>query len=562
MKYLQTFRLHPTPQQTDKMRQRFALAGYAYNWGLQETERVWEAEHRHLSFFDIVELYRHHANYDLRRTYSRDEHEALCHLDHAYGEYFAHRAQKPREKQPEDMVSLTVRADNPDTPQPDYKNQTVHIPNIGRVRCTFYRHVQGQPTTLTVKEARPGVFHIIYLTEAEERQPVGGKPEVVGIDLGLKTFATLSDGTHIDFPEHIWGRRATRRERHLQRCLSRCQKGSKRWQRAKQRLARFYEHRANQRKDFHCKEAARLTSKYQAIAVEDLHVEGMMDKHRHMSNRDFSHYGLRQFLRRLEARCQRTGTQFLQINRYAPTSKTCHVCGYRRRSLDTKIREWTCPKCGTLLDRDLNAAINIKTLGQRLQQTLPDASGEVTTVEQPERHSSEAVKAEGRPSAAMPTQEHLPAPSPQGDKEQGRSRLALQSNQARNITASDFLKLMKPVLLTRRLSEITDVSVKQLENARRTLSVHWRRQMMAEKCEALRLQLLDILQNKVPPLLKVQPQEYAQRFTDELTGWLKFKQICRDEKGLTLPVTPANALLWHLYLQRVIRNLQNIKVIE
>ena len=550
MKYLQTFRLHPTPEQADKIRRRFVLAGYAYNWGLQETERVWETEHRHLSMFDVKDLYRHHVNFELRRPCGSEENEALVHLDDAYTKFKEHNANMPRRKEPEDMTSCTVLASSA---VPDYERGTVRLPHVGQVRCTLYQQVQSNATTATIKEVRRGEFRVIYLADMLEQPRIEGTPEVVGIDLGLKTFATLSDGTKIDFPEHIFGRHATRHEQHLQRMQIKCKKGSRRWQRAKDKLARFYEHRNNQRKDFHCQTAARLTKQYQAVAVEDLYVEEMMTDRPSTRNRDFSRYGLRQFVRRLESRCLRTGTQFLQIGRYEPTSKLCHVCGYKRPSLSVKTREWTCPKCGTIHDRDVNAAINIKMLGQQIQ-THPDDSGGVLDVERAKWSRREASKAgvEKRKANRL-------ARSSQEEKEHVITRLARNPNQ-RELTASDFLKVVGPIIAPKKVSMITDVSVKQLGSVRRSLSLEWRREMMAEKCERLRLQLIEVLRNNQPSVVRNRPEEYVRKFNDVLREWLNVKKISATESGLTAPVTVSNSIHWHLYIDKLIKNLESISI--
>ena len=560
MKYIQTFRLYPTPEQAAKIRKRFALAGYAYNWGLQETERVWEAEKRHLSYYDIVDIYRHYVHYQLYRPFSREEHEALQHLDHAYSEYFEHLCEKPRAKQPEDMTSMTYRAENA---QIDYERQTVLIGKAGRVRCNFYRHVQGSPTTATVKEVKPGVFNIVFLADVQEVKPRERNAEVVGIDLGIKCFATLSDGTAYDMPDRIWGPRAVRHEERLQRRMGRCKVGSKRHERARRQLAKFHEHKANQRKDFHYKTAADITARYKAVAVETLVIEEMKQKKRPMRrsmNRNLNRYGLKQFLKRLETRCVRTGTQFLQIGRYEPTSKTCHVCGYVRPTLDLKVRKWTCPKCHTHHDRDLNAAINIKTLGQRMQQTLPDADGEVLTVEQTARPCCEPVKSDAMETKPIRKKQRC-TPPPQEGKEQGISRLAVKRAEQREMTATEFLKIIQPVIKTDKVCGITELTTVQVGSVRNSLSVQWRRKMMAEKCEALRKELLDVLTRKLPSIPGVSPEVYAERFNTEMKGWLYHQQICRDEPGLSFPVTKGNSLRWHLYVNRLIRNLQSIKII-
>lgn len=456
------------------------------------------------------------------------------------------------------MVSYTIRAEKVDI---DYKKQEVRIGYIGRVRCNLYREVQDKPTTVTVKETRQGRFNLVFMAETAERQPKERTPEVVGIDLGLKTFATLSDGKKIDFPDRIWGSHASRHDQHLQRQLARCKQGSKRWLKAKDRLARFHEHRANQRKDFHYQTAAKLTGKYKAIAVETLAIEDMMKpvegkgKRRNM-NRKLSRYGLHQFVRRLEARCNRTGTQFLQIGRWEPTSKTCHVCGYKLPTLDLKTREWTCPECHTHHDRDVNAAINIKTLGQRIQQTLPDVGGEVLTVEQTARPCREPVKADSETPVTI-----CPAPSPQEEKEHNMSRLAVKKAAERTFTVAEFLKILQPVVVPQKLSQITDLEVTQLSTIRtRGWTLDWRQQMMLERCEALRVELLDVLRDKIPDLYASSPKEYAKQFNANLKGWLRFACIKKEDPRLTFPSTKSNCIFWHIYINRLIRNLEAIKL--
>lgn len=555
MKYLQTFRLHPTPEQADKIRRRFALAGYAYNWALQETERVWKAEQRHLSLFDIKEIYRRHSNFDLHRPCSREEAEAIVHLDHAYANFKQHRANQPRCKEPEDMNSCTVLATSA---KPDYERGTVQLPIVGRVRCNFYRPLVGKPTTATIKEVRRGEFRIIYMADELNYQPADEMPEVVGIDLGVKTFATLSDGTKIDFPERIWGERATRHEQHLQRKMAKCKEDSRRWQRVKDKLARFHEHRANQRKDFHYQTAAMLTRQHRAIAVETLAIEDMMQEDggkRHSLNRNLQHYGLHQFIQRLEARCLRTGTRLLKIGRYEPTSKTCSDCGYVLPKLDLKVREWTCPECGCVHDRDVNAAINIKTLGQQ-QLILPDDSGKVLAVERAVRSRSESAKV-----AVKVRKEKKPAPSSQGEKEHVISRLAVQEVAPRTCTPYEFLHTIHPVIDPVKASQLSGLTVVEINSVRQyDVSVQWRREMMVEKCERLRLALIEGLRQTFPPIENYLPLDYGKLLEAELTKWFIRKNICTDEPFLSGKPKRVNIVLWYIYIYRVIRNLEAITI--
>ena len=553
MKYLQTYRLHPTSEQAAFIRERFALAAYAYNWGLQETERVWDLEQRHLSMFDIKDLFRHHVNYELHRTCSREEMESLVHLASAYTSYFNRWTEKPRIKDAKDANSFTVRARELSF---NYDLQTVRIKKGCYVRCNLYRQVHGVPTTATVKEVRPGVFNLVLLTEEIGPAPTGDTADVVGIDLGLKTFATLSTGEKIDFPEHIWNKHDCRHEQRLQRRVKKRKEGSKNYEKARRQLSRFHERKANQRKDFHYQTAARLTKNYGAIAVEDLHVEDMMtDKKHRIMNRNFSRYGLKQFLYRLEARCIRSGTQFLQIGRYEPTSKTCHVCGYKRKTLDGKVREWTCPECGTHLDRDVNAAINIKTLGLRKKQALPDVGGEVLTVERSESPRCESVKADVKKT-------ERPARSSQEEAEHNISRLADDPERMQTFTASEFSNAIHNIIDPVKASKLSGVSIVEIASIRRQLSIEWRREMMANKFDTMRIKLINGLRETFPPFEQYSISDYRDLLVKRTREWFVTKVIIKEHPYLGAQPNYHNCVLWYLYIQRVIRSLEHITIVK
>ena len=552
MKYIQTFCLHPTPEQAAKIRQRFVLAGEAYNWGLAETERVWESEHRHLSYFDIKEIYQHHFNYKHHRPVSREEHEALCHLGHAYDNYFEKRCEKPRRKELDDMVSYTILARDI-----LYRSDRRHayLPCIGRVPCNFYRIVHGNPTTATIKEHN-GKFHIVFLTELQEQQPNEQMPEIVGIDLGIKHFAMLSNGETIDYPEFIWDKKAYHREQHLQRRVSRRKMGSRRYEKAKQRLTRFLSHKANQQKDFHYKTAANLTNKFRAIAVEKLaieHIKQIRAPYRRRINDIINHYGFKHFLFRLESRCKRTGTQFLQVGRFEPTSKTCHVCGYIRKSLSLKIRDWKCPKCGTHHERDINAAINIKALGRRIQQTLPHVEREVKTVEQTNRFCREAVKVTEKPYKKSQSACTL------GASKYNVSRLAGIS-EVRTVTPTEFLQILSNFIRPSQICKLLDIKQAQLNSMCKQIGTHWRNQMMQEKCEYLRCIVIDELSQRLPTPEEVEPSVFVNLFMLRFQEWIRITKIGHNEDGMQPYIVKKNRIVWHSYINKIIETLKHITI--
>jgi len=177
----------------------------------------------------------------------------------------------------------------------------------------------------------------------------------IGADLGLKDFLITSEGKK--YPNPRFYQRALKRLKRLQRSLSRKVKGSS--NRNKQRLlvASSHEKVANQRLDMHHKLSLRLTCENQVVAVEDLHIKGMVKNHKLAQAISDASWG--QFLTMLEYKGKLYGCEIRKLDRFFPSSKRCSKCGYIHEHLTLDIREWTCPDCGTDHDRDVNASTNI-----------------------------------------------------------------------------------------------------------------------------------------------------------------------------------------------------------
>ena len=213
-----------------------------------------------------------------------------------------------------------------------------------------------------------------YASLTIERQSAGTRPKTgkresanhpVGVDLGVRTLATLSDGTTFPNPRNYVN--AQRRLRHAQQTLSRRNKdmshgrGSNRWNRALARVRRIHAHIAAQRADHIGKLTTWLATNYTDISIEDLNVQGMSHNRRlakHILDADFH-----EFRRQLEYKTARAGTRLHVIDRWYPSSKTCSRCGTVKAKLPLSERVYHCDKCGLDMDRDLNAAINIMVAG-------------------------------------------------------------------------------------------------------------------------------------------------------------------------------------------------------
>lgn len=223
------------------------------------------------------------------------------------------------------------------------------------------REVEGRIKQLTVKRDTLGDIYIYFICENKENEVLARTGKSVGFDFGLKTFLTASDGRDIEAP--LFFKQNAMKIAKANRVLSRKAKGSNNHKRAKLALARLHKRVANQRKDFHWKVANKLVGEYALICLEDLNIKAMQKRF----GKKISDLGFYNFLLKLEYMAQRTGTAIVKVDRFYPSSQLCSKCGYQNKEIkNLRIREWTCPKCGTAHNRDRNASINIEQEGKRI----------------------------------------------------------------------------------------------------------------------------------------------------------------------------------------------------
>jgi len=219
------------------------------------------------------------------------------------------------------------------------------------------RDIEGAIKTVTVKRDAIGDIYIYFACEVKENLVLPRTGKSVGLDFGLKTFLVGSDGLTEESP--LFFRQVAKTIKRLNRALSRKKKGSNNRKRARIDLARAHQRIANRRKDYHFKLATLLTGTYAVICVEDLNLRAMQQ----LWGRKIGDLGHGQFLGILAHQSAKVGAMLLRIPRFEPTSKTCSACGQVLDELPLKVRMWVCPACGTVHDRDLNAAKNIFRVG-------------------------------------------------------------------------------------------------------------------------------------------------------------------------------------------------------
>ena len=235
------------------------------------------------------------------------------------------------------------------------------LPRIGRVHCmeNAYRLVNGARLIRITVSRRAGCWYASLTVEREPVAKPAPKGGVVGVDLGVENLATLSDGTVIPNPRALGTRLKALRK--AQKALSRKSEGSVRREKARESVARLYARVADVRADAMNKATTMIARTYGTVCIEDLNVAGMVKNH-HLA-RSVSDAALGEFRRQLEYKAARNGAVLCVVDRWYPSSKTCSNCGTVKAKLSLSERTYKCDNCGLTMDRDLNAAINIRVAG-------------------------------------------------------------------------------------------------------------------------------------------------------------------------------------------------------
>jgi putative transposase len=232
----------------------------------------------------------------------------------------------------------------------------IQLPRLGKLRLKEHDYLPTDAHVLAVTVSeQAGRWFVSVQVEEERQEPVNTATTAIGVDLGVATLATCSDGTTSHNPRSF--KRKLKKLKRLQRAHSRKQKGSKNREKSRQKLAVLHARIANVRKDALHKFTTHMCKSHAHIGIEDLHVAGMLKNHHVAQAIADSSFG--EIRRQLTYKARWYGTQLVVIDRFYPSSKTCSVCGYVLEKLDLKVRVWQCPNCQTVHDRDDNASKTI-----------------------------------------------------------------------------------------------------------------------------------------------------------------------------------------------------------
>lgn len=364
------YRLYPNKEQKLLIAKHLGSCRFIYNYALEKKVIAYQTNKTNLSRFDIqADLPNMKKSKEycwLKEVNSLSLQASLANLDSAYTKFFREHKGFPRFKSKKDSKqSFSI----PQNTNVDFENSRVLIPKfkVG-IKAKFHRTFDGIVKSSTISRTSTGKFFISILVEVNEPDaPI--KPiyenKAVGIDLGIKTFAVLSDGTEIPNPKHL--KQSLDKVKKLQRSLSHKAKGSKNREKARRKMALAYEQVTNRRNDFLHKVTSYLVSNYSTICLEDLNMQGMVKNH-HLAQA-LEDIAIGTFNTLLEYKAKEQGVNILRIGRFEPSSKMC-TCGYINHNLTLAMREWICPECGKTHDRDFLAANNIKRFAFRNINTV------------------------------------------------------------------------------------------------------------------------------------------------------------------------------------------------
>ncbi|MEU0437767.1 RNA-guided endonuclease TnpB family protein [Streptomyces sp. NPDC006290] len=357
-----SFRLYPSAGQRMALARAFGCARVVFNDALRVRE---EARAAGAPFVTSAELSRNltGAKKTRERVWLGEVsavilQQSLRDLDTAYRNFFDGLKGKrpkmgvPRFKSKRDnrqSIRFTANASWRITP-----GGKLRLPKVGDVPVRWSRTLPSTPSTVTVVKDAAGRYFASFVVETDACEVLPETTPEIGIDLGLGHFAVLSDGRKIDSPRFL--RRAEKRLKKAQRDLSRKQKGSNNRGKARLKVARAHAQVTDARREFHHRLSTRLIRENQAIAVEDLCVKGLARTRLAKSVHDA---GWSAFVSMLEYKAARYGRTLVKIGRFEPTSQVCSACGVKDGPKPLNVREWTCSACGTGLDRDVNAAVNV-----------------------------------------------------------------------------------------------------------------------------------------------------------------------------------------------------------
>ena len=346
-------KLKPNKAQAIMLAKTAGTARYAYNWGLAKWDELYEQGQR-CSWMELSRLWTSERPDWSKETYRGSQTTALRRLGGAYNAFFRGASKHPTFHKKGLRDGFYV--DN--THARLYGNK-IHLPNIGRVRMTeTLRYDDCKVMSFNVKHQADGWYVVIQVELEEERRTESDS--FVGVDVGCTTLATASDGTICESPGKL--KALERQLKRRQRLLARKQKGSRNRAKARNLVAKTWQRIDNIKQDTVHKFTATIAKNHGTVCIEKLDVKGMQEGQNKYVRKGVQASCMSEILRQLKYKCN----NFIEVDKWFPSSKTCSTCGHINAELTLADRTYNCPGCGHTINRDLNAALNLRKEGLRI----------------------------------------------------------------------------------------------------------------------------------------------------------------------------------------------------
>lgn len=364
------YRIYPNSEQKELIHKHFGCARWIYNYALNKKMTAYQTSKETLSRYDIQAeipaMKKAEETAWLKNVNSQTLQASLENLDKAYTKFFRDKKGFPKFKSKHDnRQSFSV----PQNARIDFETSKLSLPKFKTdINIVLHREFQGTIKTTTISRTPTGKYFASILVETNEEIPTK-KPIVenkaVGIDLGIKTFATLSDGVSIENPKHL--RKSLKKLKRLQRSVSRKKKGGSNRIKAVKKLAIIHEKVTNQRNDFLHKTTHFLVNNYDTLCLETLRPANMVKNHK--LAQALSDIAIGKFNELIQYKTEWYGSNILRIGQFEPSSRLC-TCGTINKELKLSDRVWTCTSCNTTHDRDVLASNNIKRMAFHSQNKI------------------------------------------------------------------------------------------------------------------------------------------------------------------------------------------------
>lgn len=369
-------RLYPNKTQEQTLNKVLGCYRFVYNQCLAQKQKAYKADKTNLKVTDLSKWFHGTLLKDEQYAWLKEQNtkvmkQAIRQMYGAYQKFFKQHNGFPKFKSKKDKQSALFPIDaisKRNTFETRHISLTTPLKDI-KFRCSdlYFSRLQKYNKNIrsaTLSKTKSGNFFLSILIEMEdtELKRFEHTNEQVGIDLGVKDFVITSDGEVFE-NKHFF-KKEEKQVKKLQRQLSKKVKGSNNRKKAQVRIAKLFERITNKKDAYIHYATNELLANFDTIFMEDLNVQGMLRNH-HLA-KAIQEVGFYKFRETLVNKATVNNKQVVFVDRYFPSSKTCSICGYKKRDLKLSDREWTCPNCGTHHDRDINAAVNILLEGQRM----------------------------------------------------------------------------------------------------------------------------------------------------------------------------------------------------